>query len=50
MIHAEMITKNESTIKRFALFKIIAIAAIALGQLFLLKNMLNKSSQGYQPV
>lgn len=50
MIHAEMITNNEATIKKFALFKIIAIVAIALGQLFLLKNMLNKKDQGYSPV
>ena len=50
MIHAEMITDSESTIKRYALFKIIAIIAIALGQLFLLKSMLKKEGQGYMPV
>ena len=52
MIHADMISNNESTIKKFALFKIVAIVAIALGQLFLLKSMIGKSSggQGYIPV
>ena len=60
MIHAEMITKNESTIKRFALFKIIAIAAIrekikysnvppamrGLGMAFLLTGLMGMAFMG----
>ena len=48
--HTKLITEGENTIKSFAVLKILAIVAVAVGQLFLLRKMLNKSSKGYQPV
>jgi hypothetical protein len=37
-------------VKNFAVIKLLAIVIVAGGQLFLLKKMLDKQGQGYQPV
>ena len=50
IIHAEIITGHESKVKNFAIIKLVAIVAVAAGQLYLLKQMLDKQGQGYQPV
>jgi hypothetical protein len=50
IIHAEIISSHESKVKNFAVVKLLAIVIVALGQLYLLKKMLDKQGQGYQPV
>jgi hypothetical protein len=37
-------------VKNFAIAKLLAIVVVAVGQLYLLKKMLDKQGQGYQPV
>lgn len=49
-IHAEIITEHENKVKNFAVIKLLAIVVVAVGQLYLLKKMLDKQGQGYQPV
>ena len=48
IIQADIITSHENKVKNFAIVKLLAIVAVAGGQLYLLKKMLDK--QGYQPV
>jgi len=50
IIHAEIISSHESKVKNFAVLKLLAIVAVAVGQLYLLKKMLDRQGQGYQPV
>jgi len=50
IIHAEIITNHENKVKNFAILKLVAIVVVAVGQLYLLKKMLDKQGQGYQPV
>ena len=50
IIHSQIIVGHESTIKYFALAKLVVIIAVTVGQLYLLKSMLDKSGKGYMPV
>lgn len=50
IIHGEIITSHENKVKNFAIVKLLAIVVVAVGQLYLLKKMLDKQGQGYQPV
>jgi hypothetical protein len=50
IIHAEIISAHESKVKNFAIVKLLAIVIVAVGQLYLLKKMLDKQGQGYQGV
>lgn len=50
IIHSEIITNHENKVKNFAIAKLLAIIVVAVGQLYLLKKMLDKQGQGYQPV
>ena len=50
VIHAEIITGHENKVKNFAIIKLVAIVVVAVAQFMLLKKMLDKQGQGYQPV
>ena len=50
MIHADIITGHENKVKNFAIIKLVAIVVVAIAQFMLLKKMLDKQGQGYQPV
>ena len=50
IIHAEIITSHENKVKNFAVVKLLAIVVVAVGQLYLLKKMLDKQGQGYTGV
>ena len=50
IIHAEIISSHENKVKNFAIVKLLAIVVVAVGQLYLLKKMLDKQGQGYMGV
>jgi hypothetical protein len=50
MIHSTIIQGHENKIKNFAIIKLFAIIAVALGQLYLLRKMLDRQGKGYMPV
>lgn len=49
-IHGRVIEEQESKLKILVVLKLAAIVLVAIAQIYLLKTMLSKSSQGYQPV
>lgn len=50
VIHADIITGHENKVKNFAIIKLVAIVVVAVAQFMLLKKMLDKQGQGWQPV
>lgn len=49
-IHGKIIQEHEAKLKMLVAVKLIAIVAVAIAQIYLLKSMLDKSGQGYMPV
>lgn len=49
-IHGRIIEEHESKLKVLVIAKLAAIVIVAVAQIYLLKTMLSKTSQGYQPV
>lgn len=50
IIHADIIQGHENKVKNFAIIKLVAIIVVALGQLYLLRKMLDRQGKGYMPV
>ena len=49
-IHGKIIKNHESNLRFLVVAKLLVILGAALGQLYLIKSLLKKDSQGYQPV
>ena len=49
-IHGRIIEDHESKLKLLVIAKLAAIVVVTLAQIYLLKTMLAKTGQGYQPV
>ena len=49
-VFASSIEEQENRIQNFAIIKLLAIAVVAIAQIYLLRELLSKKGQGYQPV